>query len=336
MMDDWRVGLVTMGLVTVGFVLCGILALGLVNEAYVRITARKFDVRGKHCYVTGGSQGLGKSLACELARRGAHVTIVARREAVLKAALAEISACASKDQEIEYVVADIASEQGAVDAVDEAEKRNGRAIENVFTVAGTANPGVFIDQPASLLRSTMDINYFGTLYTVHAAAKRMVERKIEGQVVMVSSILGMLGLVGYAAYSPSKFAVRGLAEALRTELQAHNISVHCYFPGTIFTPGYEQENLTKPQVTKEIEGADDGQTPEQCVRGMIKGLERGEFAIATDPIGMLFRCATRGVMPNNNFVLDSCVAWVAWIAFVPWRMVVDHTVIKYARKQKTD
>ncbi|KAJ2131807.1 3-dehydrosphinganine reductase [Coemansia sp. RSA 921] len=331
MMDDWRVGLVT-----VGSVLCGILALGLVNEAYVRITARKFDVRGKHCYVTGGSQGLGKSLACELARRGAHVTIVARREELLKAAVEEISACAGKDQEIEYVVADISNEQGAVGAVEEAEKRNGRAIHSVFTVAGTANPGEFVNQPASLLRSTMNINYFGTLYTVHAATKRMVDQKIEGRVVMVSSILGMLGLVGYSAYSPSKFAVRGLAEALRSELQAHKISVHCYFPGTIFTPGYEQENLTKLEVTKEIEGADDGQTPEQCVRGMVKGLERGEFAIATDPIGMLFRCATRGVMPNNNFVLDTCIACVAWIAFVPWRLMVDFTVMKYARKQKID
>ncbi|KAJ2358853.1 hypothetical protein GGF43_000525, partial [Coemansia sp. RSA 2618] len=66
-MDDWR-----MALVTVFSVLGGILGLGLINEAYIRVTAPKLDVRDKHCYVTGGSQGLGKSVACDLARRGAH------------------------------------------------------------------------------------------------------------------------------------------------------------------------------------------------------------------------------------------------------------------------
>ncbi|KAJ2314524.1 hypothetical protein IWW51_005967, partial [Coemansia sp. RSA 2702] len=81
-MDDWRVALVT-----VFSVLGGILALGLANEVYIRATAPKFDVRNKHCYVTGGSQGLGKSVAQDLARRGAHVTIVARREAILKEAI---------------------------------------------------------------------------------------------------------------------------------------------------------------------------------------------------------------------------------------------------------
>ncbi|KAJ2556091.1 3-dehydrosphinganine reductase [Coemansia sp. RSA 1933] len=335
-MDDWRVAVIT-----IFSVLGAIGVAALASEAYLRLTARALDVRNKHCYVTGGSQGLGKAIAQDLARRGAHVTVVARRESVLKEAVEEIKKSAKEmnqkmsNQKIEYVVADIASSEDAVRAIAEAvEKQGGKPVECVFAVAGVSNPGVFLDQDVSLLQSTMRLNYDGTLCTVHEAARRMVDAKIRGRIVLVSSTLGFFGLIGYAGYCGSKFAIRGLAEALRVELQAHQISVHCYFPGTIFTPGYDAENLTKPQITKDIEGADDGLTPEMCSRGLFRGLARGEFAICTDPISMMFRCATRGAMPNNNAVIDALVAAVGWVALAPWRMYIDYMVMKDAAHPK--
>ncbi|KAJ2778714.1 3-dehydrosphinganine reductase [Coemansia javaensis] len=323
-------------------VIGGVAVLGLAAEVAGRALAPKLEVRGKHCYVTGGSQGLGKSVAQELARRGAHVTIVARREAILKEAVEEIKACVpaegGKGQRIEYVVADVTDSKDAVRAVEEAvAKQQGLPVSQLFTVAGAANPGVFVEQGTDLIRKTMELNYLGTMYTVHEVARRMVEGKVRGgRVVMVSSVLGMLGLVGYAAYCPSKYAVRGLAEALRNELQMHGISVHCYFPGTIFTPGYDAENLTKPQITKDIEGADDGLTPEKCAEGLFRGLQRGEFAIATDPIGLLLRCSARGVAPNNNVVLDALIAPVGWAVFGVWRLFIDRTVRNHGKKAKTE
>ncbi|KAJ1795228.1 3-dehydrosphinganine reductase [Coemansia sp. RSA 2399] len=324
-MDDWRVVLIT-----VFSVLGGIAVAALASEAYLRLTAATFDVRNKHCYVTGGSQGLGKAIAQDLARRGAHVTIVARREALLKEAVSEIKQQQqkgmNKKQKIEYVVADLTSSEDSVRAIGKAVESQGRPIEYLFAVAGVSNPGMFLEQDVALLSATMRLNYDGTLGTVHEVARRMVEAKVGGRIVLVSSTLGLFGLVGYAGYCASKFAIRGLAEALRIELQGHGIGVHCYFPGTIFTPGYEAENLTKPQITKDIEGADDGLTPEQCSRGLFKGLARGEFAICTDPISILFRCTTRGAMPNNNAVVDAFVAAIGWVALAPWRMYVDYMV----------
>ncbi|KAJ2715270.1 3-dehydrosphinganine reductase [Coemansia spiralis] len=328
-MEDWRVALVT-----VFSVLGGILVLGLVAEVVGRLRAPKFDVKGHHCYVTGGSQGLGKSIAQDLARRGAHVTIVARREAVLKEALDEIRACAAdpKQQQFEFVAGDVSTSKGATAAIEEAVVKQKRPIKHVFAVAGASNPGVYLEQSKDLIQKTMELNYLGTAFTVHEAARRMVAEDIKGgHIVMVSSVLGFIGLVGYGAYCPTKYAVRGLAEALRMELQAHQINVHCYFPGTIFTPGYDTENLTKPQVTKEIEGADDGLTPEKCSEGLFRGIERGEFAIATDFIGIVLRCTTRGLMPNNNVVLDAFIAGLGWAIFGAWRLFVDHTVFKYAK-----
>ncbi|KAJ2003940.1 3-dehydrosphinganine reductase [Coemansia thaxteri] len=334
-MDDWR-----MALATVFGVLGAIALAGIANEVYLRLTAAKINVRGKHCYVTGGSQGLGKCVAQDLARRGAHVTIVARRESVLKEAIEEIKAVAvdPKEQKIEYVVADVTNREETMRAIGEAVERQGKAIEYLFCVAGLSIPGMFVEQSPSTIARVMDINYVGTLNTVHEVTKRMVEGKVRGgHLVLVSSTLGFFGLIGYSGYCASKFAIRGLAEALRVELQMYGIHVHCYFPGTIYTPGYEAENLTKPQITLEIEGADEGMTPEKCSAGLFKGLARGEFAIATDPISMLFRCSTRGVMPNNNFVLDTFIAGIGWIALMPWRMFVDYTVKAHSkRKAKTE
>ncbi|KAJ2511929.1 hypothetical protein GGI11_004922, partial [Coemansia sp. RSA 2049] len=54
------------------------------------------------------------------------------------------------------------------------------------------------------------------------------------------------------------------------------------------------------------------------------------FAVCSDPISMMFRCATRGAMPNNNAVVDSLVAAVAWVALVPWRLHVDYLVSRAA------
>ncbi|KAJ2745108.1 3-dehydrosphinganine reductase [Coemansia sp. BCRC 34301] len=335
-MEDWRVALIT-----VLSVLGGIAVVGAFSEIYLRLTAAKFDVRDKHCYVTGGSQGLGKAVAQDLARRGAHVTIVARREAVLKEALADIKAAAQspKQQKFEYVIADVTDRQETVQAIGEAVERQGKPIEYLFCVAGLSNPGMFVEQNVSTLQQVMDINYGGTLNTVHEVVRRMVDGKLRGgHLVLVSSTLGFFGLIGYTGYCASKFAIRGLAEALRVEMQMYGIHVHCYFPGTIYTPGYETENLTKPQITKDIEGADEGMSPEKCSAGLLRGLMRGEFAIATDPISVLFRCSTRGTMPNNNFVLDTFISGIGWIALTPWRMFVDYSVKAYSanNKKKTD
>lgn len=62
-----------------------------------------------------------------------------------------------------------------------------------------------------------------------------------GKIVFVSSMLGMLSFAGYGSYSPAKFAVRGLADTLRNELQQYGISVHIFFPGGIKSPGFDKE-----------------------------------------------------------------------------------------------
>lgn len=70
----------------------------------------------------------------------------------------------------------------------------------------------------------MDVNYFGTLYAIKAVIGGMKERR-SGTIALVSSQGGQLGFIGMSAYSPSKFAVRGLGECLRSEVRNIVVSV---------------------------------------------------------------------------------------------------------------
>lgn len=108
-------------------------------------------------------------------------------------------------------------------------------------------------------------------YARQAASKEMIRTRKKGKICFVSSTLGYMSMIGYASYSPAKHALRGLADTLRSELQLYNIDVHIFFPCTMFTPGYEEENKTKPKITLKIEESDSGLTAEQAARSMLTG-----------------------------------------------------------------
>ncbi|KAJ1033861.1 hypothetical protein NDA16_000069 [Ustilago loliicola] len=180
----------------------------------------------------------------------------------------------------------------------------------------------------------MKTDYWTCLATAHAAANAMARTGIkDGKIVMVSSILGLFGLVGYSQYAPMKYAIRGLAESLRSELILYGISVHAYFPATILSPGLEEENKTKPKITLDIEGTDEGLTPAQCAKGLLKGVERNHFFITTDLNSELFRVAALGSAPTNRGVGDRVLTLVSWIAIPIWRTFAADGAIKKHRQE---
>ena len=82
----------------------------------------------------------------------------------------------------------------------------------------------------------MEVDYFGTLHAVRAVVPSMIERQ-RGHLVLVGSTAALIGVFGYSAYAPAKYAVRGLAETLRVELAPHGIVVACVYPPDTKTPG---------------------------------------------------------------------------------------------------
>ena len=117
-------------------------------------------------------------------------------------------------------------------------------IDILICNAGSSTPGYFHEQDVEVFQHMMQLNYMGTLHTVKAVYNGMVARNT-GHIVFISSTMALMGFTGYAAYAPSKYAVRGLAECLRNELQGTGVRVSIGYPPDTKTPGFDAENLTK-------------------------------------------------------------------------------------------
>jgi 3-dehydrosphinganine reductase len=114
----------------------------------------------------------------------------------------------------------------------------------LVTSAGSARPGYFIELDDAVFREQMELDYFGTLHAVRAVVPSMIERG-RGHVVTVASTAALVGVFGYSAYAPAKYAVRGLSETLRSELAPLGIVVACAFPPDTETPGLAEENCIR-------------------------------------------------------------------------------------------
>lgn len=296
----------------------------------------RFTPRGKHCYIGGGSEGLGLSLACQLAERGAHVTILSRSQAKLDKALAEIQTHRQSPTQIFQAYAcDLTDPSAAASTLHTAcRAHTSSSPDYVFACAGGCVPGFFADMPAAKHWECMEWNFRTCLNTVHEAVCAMKkEGKEGGRVVLTSSVLALMSFAGYSTYSPSKYAIRGLAEALRNELQLYGISVHLFLPATIYSPGFENEQRLKPDVTKKIEGPDEGMSPDGVAKEMLKGLERNDFYITYEPVGHMLR-NSRGITPRNNLLLDTFWGLVGTLAFPIWRIMSPDGEVRKAAKAR--
>ncbi|KAK0472491.1 oxidoreductase [Armillaria novae-zelandiae] len=292
------------------------------------LNRKKWDPKGKHCYVTGGSQGLGFALALLLVKLGADVSIVARNEEKLRAALAELEKARKLPSQIlksySYNLMEYKSAEAALEAASKG--HNGNCPDALFLCAGTSVPGFFVEEDDASLKRGMDSVYWVQAWSALAGAKRMVRENKAGKIVLVSSLLGLMSMVGYSSYAPAKHALRGLAETLRSEMVLYGISVHIFFPGTIYSPGYEVENNHKPKITLKIEESDGGQTPEQSAESLLKGVQCGRFHISSDLIGNILRASTRGASPRSLVFLDEIYSFIGWVGLPIWRRSVDSTI----------
>ena len=234
-------------------------------------------MRDQHVLITGGSSGIGLALACQAAADGARLSLIARDPVKLAAAALHVSAAAPAAPEIFTAPADVADEKKLVAAIRAAEAIHG-PVDMLITSAGVARPGHFEEIPVEVFERTMAVNYFGTLYAVKAVTPSMRERG-RGKIVLISSGAGLVGLFGYTAYAPSKFALRGLAESLRGELKPAGVAVSIVYPPDTDTPQLAEENLTKPEETKALTAAAGLWTAEAVARATLEGVRRGRFAI---------------------------------------------------------
>ncbi len=262
---------------------------------------------GKVALVTGGSSGIGLSIACALAGRGMDVWMVARRQDILESARKQVETQRKNEkQTIGIMSVDVTDLSQVKLVVDQVLDKSG-TLDILVNAAGVAHPGYVQELELKIFTWMMEVNYFGTVYMTKAVLPSMIPRK-SGYIVNISSIAGFIGVFGYTAYGASKFAVRGFSDALRAEMKLHGIGVSILFPSDTDTPQLEYENRFKPPETKAISGNTKTMSPDEVAHETIKGIERGQYLILPGFEGkLLYRL--NGILGGAVFmILDKIVA----------------------------
>ena len=295
---------------------------------------RKSSVKGKNVFITGGSTGIGFSIALEYAKLGANVCIFARTESKLVAAKEKLlEACSSSGNSgshVEYVCMDVTSYESVKDAFDEAAIVVGEP-DVLVTAAGQAFPGYFLDQDPSVFEKTMRLNYMGNVHSIKAAIPYMVQRK-SGNICIIASATSCVSFIGYSSYAPTKFALRGLADSLRSEMNGFGVAVSIAYPPDTDTPGFKIENEKKPKETLACFPADP-YSAESVAQSCVDGIRLGDYHIQSpDFLQNLLISSMSGVTPRAYTIFEILFLPIISLVEVPFYMWFDYQARTYANR----
>lgn len=238
-------------------------------------------LKDKVVIITGASSGIGLAAARAFAHKGAKVVMAARR----LDKLLEIDKELSSVTEILSVKTDVSSESDCKNLIEQAIARFGR-VDILVNNAGISMRAMFLDLDLSVIKRLMDVNFWGTVYCTKYALPHILKR--HGSIVGVISIAGFKGLPARTGYSSSKFAIYGFLDTLRVEHLKDDLHV------MIFAPGFTASNIREEALVSD--GSRQGETPrdeasmmtaDECVRHLIKGIEKRKAQIVLTPVGKL-------------------------------------------------
>lgn len=207
-------------------------------------------LEGRVAVVTGASRGIGRAVALRLAREGARVEAVARTEEALRE-------LAGSGERITARRADVAREDAVRDVVQAVLRDRGR----IDVLVNNAGLGVFapIEETSwdDFLR-VLRVNAGGTFLFSRAVLPGM-KRQRSGEIINISSVVGIKGYPRQTAYGASKHAVMGLTKALAAEVQEHGVRVRSICPGGVDTglvaqarPDLDRTALMRPEDIADI------------------------------------------------------------------------------------
>lgn len=188
--------------------------------------------KDKVVFLTGASSGIGEALAVEIARRGAILGLLARREELLRE-LAE--KCEAAGAAARIFPGDVVDSQAVQKAADALRDEFGR-IDILIANAGIGGKDKETQNlKPEFVKKVIDTNLMGAVNSVYAVLPQMLERG-SGQLVAISSLAGFRGLPKSAAYSASKGGMTNLFESIRLDVQHKGVAVTIIQPGFIKTP----------------------------------------------------------------------------------------------------
>lgn len=235
------------------------------------------SINGARSLVTGASGGIGRAIAVELARQGSRVVLLARRADQLQAVAGEIAALGAQAECVAGDVIDPAVRRAALEC---AQKRLG-GLDILVNNAGIGALGRFDEADPFRLRKLFEVNFFAAAEFIREALP-LLKRGNRPIVVNVGSILGHFATPRSSEYCSTKFALRGLTDALRAEFTTLGIDVLLVSPGTTETEFFENvvERTSSPSWSEQR-----GVPAESVARATVSAIRRGKAEIIPNSRG---------------------------------------------------
>ena len=245
---------------------------------------RRRELRGQKVFLTGAASGIGRAVALQAAAEGASVfltdldadglaeTVSKVREVGGSVPFAE-PADVSDHEAVRRLARRLTAEHGAMDVV--------------MNVAGISRWGTVMSLTHDDWRRLVEINLMGPIHVIEELVPAMVDRGRGGHLVNVSSAAGIIGMPWHAAYSASKFGLRGVSEVLRFDLRRHGIGVSLVCPGAVATPltetihvaGVDQSSAAFRRAQAHFRKR--AATPEQAAAAILEGVRRNRYWVYT-------------------------------------------------------
>lgn len=189
------------------------------------------NLDGRTALVTGGSRGIGRGIALELARRGANVVLDFHQNRA--AADAVVTLVRAMGRSCEAVQADVGDSREADDLIARSTQITG-SLDIVVSNAGVTRDALLARMTDEKWNEVLRINLTGAFNVVRAASRQMIRQK-SGRIVLISSVVGLSGNAGQANYAASKAGVIALAKTAAKELGSRGVTVNVVAPGFVET-----------------------------------------------------------------------------------------------------
>jgi NAD(P)-dependent dehydrogenase (short-subunit alcohol dehydrogenase family) len=253
------------------------------------------EIRDRSVLITGAASGIGRATALMAASRGARLILTDVAAEGLEATARDVRAAGGTV--LHHAPADV-SDGDAVDALAAAVHGAHGAVDVVMNVAGISTWGAIERLQREHWRAQVEVNLMGPIHVLSAFVPPMIAAGRGGHVVNVASAAALFGLPWHAAYSASKFGLRGVSEVLRFDLARHGIGVTLVCPGAVKTPlvgsavivGVDRED---PKIRKLIGRFErHAKSPEHVAACILKGVRKDKYLVYTSPdtaVGAFFQ-----------------------------------------------
>ncbi|MGI8677431.1 MAG: SDR family oxidoreductase [Jatrophihabitans sp.] len=260
----------------------------------------------KRVFITGAASGIGRATALAAAGEGAVLFLTDRNAEQLAQAASEIGAAGGK---VALARAGDVTDLAAISALADEVHAAGGSVDVVMNIAGVSAWGTVDRLEHRHWQSMVDVNLMGPIHVIESFVPEMIRAGRGGHLVNVSSAAGLIGLPWHAAYSASKFGLRGVSEVLRFDLREHRIGVSLVCPGGVRTPLTETVEIagvdqTGPRFAKmQANFRRRAVTPEQAATAILRGVHRNRYLVYTSRDIQAIHVAQRTCPPVYNAMM---------------------------------